>query len=124
MVIIVKRIYDHPAAEDGYRVLVERLWPRGMSKENAHIDLWLREAGASPSLRRWFGHDPGKWETFRQRYFMELHDRPWVVQQLREIIKREGKVTFVFSAHDERYNNAIALKQFLETGQIQELAAR
>ncbi len=120
----MKRVYDLPADEDGYRILVERLWPRGISKERAHINLWLREAGASPSLRKWFGHDPGKWETFRHRYFMELHDRPEVVQRLRDIIEKERNVTFIVSARDEKHNNAVALKEFLETGQVNELAAQ
>jgi uncharacterized protein YeaO (DUF488 family) len=118
LVIAVKRVYEIPENGDGYRILVERLWPRGMSKEKAHIDLWLREAGASSMLRKWFGHDPEKWDTFRQRYFMELHDRPGVIHQVQEIIAREQNVTFVFSARDELHNNAIALKEFLEMGQI------
>ena len=124
MVIAVKRVYELPTAGDGYRILVERLWPRGISKERARVDLWLREAGASSLLRKWFGHDPLKWETFRQKYFMELHDRPVVVNQLREIIDREKKVTFIYAARDEVHNNAIALKEFLETGQILEPAGR
>jgi len=118
LVIAVKRVYELPKSGDGYRILVERLWPRGISKEKAHIDLWLREAGASPLLRKWYGHDPEKWETFRQKYFMELQDRSGVINQLREIIDREQKVTFIYASRDEVHNNAIALKEFLETGQI------
>jgi uncharacterized protein YeaO (DUF488 family) len=118
LVIAVKRVYELPKTSDGYRILVERLWPRGISKEKAHIDLWLREAGASHLLRKWYGHDPEKWELFRQKYFLELHERPGVINQLREIIDREHKVTFIFSARDELHNNAIALKEFLEMGQI------
>jgi len=124
LAIAVKRVYDLPDKGDGYRILVERIWPRGISKEKARLDLWLREAGASPLLRKWFGHDPEKWETFRRRYFMELHKRPEVIQQLRGIIKKERNVTFIFSARDELHNNAVALKEFIETGQIRELAAK
>jgi uncharacterized protein YeaO (DUF488 family) len=112
--IRLKRVYDPPAEEDGSRVLVERLWPRGISKEHARIDLWLKDAGASPELRTWFGHDPGKWEEFRRRYFAEMRERKEVVKTLRELIRKKGTVTFVFAAHDREHNNAVALRDFLE----------
>jgi len=114
--IRLKRVYDPPSQEDGYRILVERLWPRGVSKERAGIDLWLREAGASTELRTWFGHDPGKWEEFRLRYFAEIRQRPEVVKALREAIGSKGTVTFVFAARDPEHNNAVALREFLESG--------
>lgn len=112
--IRLKRVYESPSREDGYRVLVERLWPRGISKDSAGIDLWLKEAGASPELRRWFGHDPQRWEEFRRRYFGELRERTAVVKLLRELVGEKGTVTFVFAARDREHNNAVALKEFLE----------
>jgi uncharacterized protein YeaO (DUF488 family) len=112
--IRLKRVYDPPAREDGFRILVERLWPRGISKEHARIDLWLKDAGASSELRTWFGHDPEKWEEFRRRYFGEMRQRPEVVKALREAIGKEGTVTFVFAARDAEHNNAVALREFLE----------
>ena len=114
MAINLKRVYDPSAPEDGYRILVERLWPRGMSKEHAKVDLWVKEAGASTDLRKWFAHDPQKWEEFRKRYFAELSERPEVVHQLVDVIREKGTVTFLFAAHDKEHNNAVALKEFLE----------
>jgi uncharacterized protein YeaO (DUF488 family) len=114
MAIIVKRVSDPMSKDEGYRVLVERLWPRGMTKEKAKIALWIKEAGASTDLRKWFSHDPGKWEVFRRKYFEEMERKPQVVQTLREILRKYPHVTFVFSAHDEIHNNAVALKEFLE----------
>jgi uncharacterized protein YeaO (DUF488 family) len=113
--IRLRRVYDPPSEEDGYRVLVERLWPRGISKERARIDLWLKDAGASPDLRTWFGHDPQRWEEFRRRYFAEMRQRSEVVKALREAIREKGTVTFVFSARDAAHNNAVALREFLES---------
>jgi uncharacterized protein YeaO (DUF488 family) len=114
MTIMLKRIYETPEPADGYRILVERLWPRGMSKEHAKVDLWLKEAGASPALRTWFGHDPEKWEEFRRRYFEELRTRPGVVRELRDVMGAHDTVTFLFGAHDTRHNNALALKEYFE----------
>jgi len=114
MTIVLKRVYEPPAAGDGYRVLVERLWPRGLSKERARLDLWLKDAGASDELRKWFGHDPGKWEEFRSRYFVEIRNRPEVIRELKDITATNPAVTFLFAAHDEEHNNARALKEFLE----------
>jgi uncharacterized protein YeaO (DUF488 family) len=124
LTIALKRVYDTPETGDGFRILVERLWPRGLSKEKARIDLWLREAGASPQLRKWFGHDPMKWEPFCRRYFAELRDKPLVVGQLQDIVRSRKKVTFVFAARDEEHNNAVALKEFMEKRQLQEPAIR
>ena len=83
MIIRLKRAYKPAAVEDGYRVLVERLWPRGIAKERARVDLWLKDAGASTALRRWYGHDPERWEEFRRRYFNELRERPDVLREIR-----------------------------------------
>ena len=113
--IRLKRVYETPGASDGYRVLVERLWPRGMTRERAKIDLWLRDAGASTGLRKWFGHDPARWEEFRRRYFEELSGKPDLVRALTRIIRENPTVSFLFSAHDEVHNNAVALKEYLES---------
>lgn len=118
MTILLKRIYDPPGDEDGFRVLVERLWPRGISKEQARLDLWLRDAGASPELRVWYGHDPARWEEFRQRYFDELQGRPEVIAELTGILRDHATVTFLFGARDETHNNAAALKEYLEQGTV------
>lgn len=117
MTILLKRAYEPAAEEDGYRVLVERLWPRGISKERAHVDLWLKDAGASTELRRWFGHDPEKWKEFRRKYFDELRSRPEVLEEVREVLRTHDVVTFLFAAHDEEHNNAVALREFLEGGE-------
>ncbi|TWJ18895.1 DUF488 domain-containing protein [Geobacter argillaceus] len=108
-----KRIYEQPSLADGRRVLVDRLWPRGMSKENARIDDWLRELAPSDSLRRSFCHDPAKWDEFRSRYAEELRGRTELLETLREQAAT-GTVTLLFAARDEEYNNAVVLKQILE----------
>ncbi len=120
MVIRLKRAYSPTVEEDGYRVLVERLWPRGVPKERAHVDLWLKDAGASTALRRWFGHDPERWEEFRRRYFAELRERPEVLDALREVLRANPVVTFLYGARDEEHNNAVALREFLEDGDMRE----
>jgi len=117
MTIRLKRVYESPDAGDGYRILVERLWPRGVSKEHAKGDLWIKDAGASPGLRTWFGHEPEKWEEFRRKYFEEMRTRPAVIQDLRGLIHNHGIVTFLYAARDTEHNNAQALKEFLEKEQ-------
>ena len=111
--IKVKRVYDPVEPDDGRRFLVDRLWPRGVKKEALRMDGWLREVAPSDRLRRWFGHDPKKWEEFRRRYFAELEAHPEAWQPLREAA-RAGNVTLLFSARDTSYNNAVALREFLE----------
>jgi uncharacterized protein YeaO (DUF488 family) len=115
--IKLKRIYDQPSREDGFRVLVERLWPRGLSKDRAAVDLWLKEVAPSSELRKWFGHDPAKWVEFQRRYFKELAAKEDSLQQLRQKI-REGTITFVYAARDEQHNAALALKRFLERKRV------
>jgi uncharacterized protein YeaO (DUF488 family) len=114
MPIKLKRAYEPPEEEDGYRILVERLWPRGLSRERIKIDLWIKDAGASPELRTWFGHDPEKWEEFRRRYFAEIRQRPEVIELLKDTLRKEGTITLIYAAHDEQHNNAVALKEYLE----------
>jgi uncharacterized protein YeaO (DUF488 family) len=113
MAIHLKRAYEVPATDDGCRVLVDRLWPRGVSKDSARIDLWLKEIAPSTELRKWFAHDPKKWTGFRTRYFRELDAHPDAVEQLRELV-RKGPVTLVFGAKDQEHNDAVALKEYLE----------
>lgn len=116
MPIRVKRVYDPPEDGDGLRILVDRLWPRGLSKESARIDQWLRDVAPSASLRKWFGHDPDKWEQFQRCYFEQLDEVPEGVSKLRSLI-RGRTVTLVFAAKNETHNNAVALKRYLQRSQ-------
>jgi uncharacterized protein YeaO (DUF488 family) len=111
--ISMKRAYEKPVPEDGFRVLVERLWPRGLKKEAAALDLWLKDIAPSPELRTWFGHDPARWEEFCRRYWAELSDRPAAVKFLQAKLQ-EGQVTLVYGSRDQEHNAAVALKMFLE----------
>jgi len=108
----VKRVYEPREPSDGRRVLVERLWPRGLSKSALQVDEWLKDVGPSTGLRQWFGHDPGKWEEFRARYFRELDAKPEVWRPLIAGARR-GPVTLVYSARDTEHNNAVALRDYL-----------
>lgn len=108
-----KRIYEQPSRDDGRRLLVDRLWPRGISREAARIDDWLKELAPSDQLRRWYGHDPARWDEFRSRYRLELAGKgPLLEQLLRE--ESLGPVTLLFAAKDAEHNNAVVLKEFLE----------
>ncbi|VAW37221.1 DUF488 family protein SAV0238 [hydrothermal vent metagenome] len=112
-IITVKRIYDEPTANDGFRVLVDRLWPRGVSKEAAQLDLWLGDIAPSPSLRKWFKHDPACWEQFVDRYFMELDERPEIITDLfQQATSRH--ITLLYAAKEPHHNHANALKQYLQ----------
>lgn len=111
--IAVKRAYDPPAPGDGCRVLVDGIWPRGMTREALRLDEWLRDIAPSAPLRRWFGHDPTRWDEFQRRYFDELDARPDAVEALRRIARR-GPLTLVFAARDAEHNNAVALRNYLE----------
>lgn len=112
--IKIKRVYELPDKGDGMRILVDRLWPRGVSKTAAQIDLWLKEIAPSNALRKWFGHDPAKWAEFRKRYSRELEKNSAAVAQLKQFVNK-GKVTLVYGARDEEHNNAVALKEHLES---------
>ena len=109
----IKRVYENSEASDGTRFLVERLWPRGMKKEELKIEAWLKEVAPSDGLRKWFAHDPLKWKEFQKRYRAELESNPNAWKPLLESAKR-GDVTLLYSARDIEYNNAIVLKSFLE----------
>ncbi len=113
LMIRTKRVYEKPSRDDGRRVLVDRLWPRGFSKREAKVDFWLKEIGPSDELRKWFGHDPAKWEQFKKRYFAELAARRDMVDRLLDMA-REGDLTLVYSAKDQQHNQAVALKEYLE----------
>lgn len=113
MDIALKRAYDPPAKSDGRRVLVDRIWPRGVARDDLRIEAWLKELAPSPGLRKWFGHDPDKWEEFKGRYARELDERPEALAQLAEMAKA-GRLTLVFGARDTEHNNAVALREYLE----------
>ena len=110
--IALKRAYDPVSKSDGTRLLVERLWPRGVSKAKLRVDSWLKEVGPSTELRQWFSHDPNKWAVFRRRYFRELGSRREAWQPILSAARR-GTVTLVYSSHDTEHNNAVALQEFL-----------
>lgn len=108
----VKRVYAPAAPDDGVRILVDRLWPRGLKKERAAVDRWLKDLAPSTELRRWFGHDPARWDEFRDRYARELESQPALLDELHAQARR-GRVTLLFGAHDETHNNAAALRDVL-----------
>ena len=113
MEIALKRAYDPAGRSDGMRILVDRVWPRGIRKDRAAIDLWLKEAAPSTALRRWFGHREENWDTFKARYFHELDAHPEVVGQLLDAA-RGRRLTLVYGAREPRYNNAVALREYLQ----------
>jgi uncharacterized protein YeaO (DUF488 family) len=111
--IKIKRIYDAPTRDDGIRILVDRLWPRGLSKEKAKVDLWLKEIAPSNELRKWYGHDPKKWVEFRKKYFKDLDMKRELVNQIVQK-KKEGDVTLLYSSKEAKINNAVALRDYIE----------
>jgi uncharacterized protein YeaO (DUF488 family) len=110
--IKLKRAYEKPAAEDGVRILIDRLWPRGVSKAAAAIDQWAKDIAPSTALRKWFGHDPVRWPEFRRRYTAELRAHADQLDALR-VLARTGPITLVYAAHDELHNDAVVLRDFL-----------
>ncbi len=120
--IMVKRAYDASAKSDGHRILVDRVWPRGLSKDELRRDDWVKEIAPSTELRKWFDHDPAKWNAFKDRYFRELDHRPEAIKSL--LVKcRAGTATLVFGAKDTHHNNASALKEYLERQAAKEARA-
>jgi uncharacterized protein YeaO (DUF488 family) len=109
----LKRAYEPAAPGDGRRFLVDRIWPRGVRKEALRIDAWVKEAGPSNELRKWFGHDPRRWTEFRQRYYRELEAHPEVLKPLLDAA-RKGDITLVYSARDEQYNQAVVISEVLQ----------
>jgi uncharacterized protein YeaO (DUF488 family) len=112
MTITLKRAYEAPTRADGWRVLVDRLWPRGVSKDEAHINLWLKEVAPSSELRKWFAHDPEKWPEFRKRYLSELRHNP-ALAELQALARQHARLTLVYAARDEMHNQAQLLKEVL-----------
>jgi len=110
--IKIKRTYSNPAEGDGFRILVDRLWPRGVSKEKAKIDLWLKDIAPSVQLRKWFAHDPTKWIEFKRNYFKELNGKKSLINQI--LKKTKDGVTLLYAAKDDKYNNAKALVEYIE----------
>lgn len=113
MMLRIKRVYDPPSRDDGTRILVDRLWPRGLRKENARIDEWEKDLAPSSALRKWFSHDPSRWHEFQKRFFAELNTKDFEVKQLMNRA-RKGTVTLLYSSKEGSFNNAVALKMYLE----------
>jgi uncharacterized protein YeaO (DUF488 family) len=113
-VIKIKRIYSIPSSDDGYRILVDRLWPRGLSKDSAKVDLWLKDIAPSDKLRKWFSHDPKKWIEFNKKYHIELREKVGLISRLKELEVGKRTLTLLFSAKNEEYNNAISLREYLQ----------
>lgn len=114
MIVRLKRAYAPAEASDGFRILVDRLWPRGLTRESARVDLWLKDIAPSNELRKWFNHDPKRWRSFRTKYFREIDSRPDVLAALLDHV-RKGPVTLVYAAREERYNDAVALNEYLSS---------
>jgi uncharacterized protein YeaO (DUF488 family) len=111
-VLRIKRVYDSVSDEDGFRILVDRLWPRGISKEKASVALWLKDIAPSDGLRKWFGHDQKKWSEFKEKYYKELGEKENLISLILEEMS-SGNVTLIFGAKDENFNNAVALKEYI-----------
>ena len=113
--INIKRVYEKPTKEDGWRVLVDRLWPRGMTKQSAHLDVWMKDVAPSDALRKWFGHEPEKWGEFQKKYRSELAKKKELIVELRKMAKEHGTLTLLFGAKDEEHNQAVVLAGVLKT---------
>ncbi|MFC0124965.1 DUF488 domain-containing protein [Bifidobacterium apri] len=114
----IRRVYEDASADDGLRVLVDRLWPRGKSKQNAHIDMWLKDIAPSKALRSWFGHIPERFDEFASRYRRELDTNTEAVNRLRELIAGHPRVTLLYGAKDSEHNNAVVLRKYLLDAQV------
>jgi uncharacterized protein YeaO (DUF488 family) len=114
MIIRTKRVYEEPSRDDGRRILVDRLWPRGITKADAKIDFWAKQIAPSNELRRWYRHEDSKWSEFKRRYYAELADDPKAITELRDRMG-SGVVTFIYSSKETKRNNATALKEYLES---------
>jgi len=111
--IKIKRAYESSSEDDGFRILVDRIWPRGVSKEKANLDTWMKEIAPSNDLRKWFAHDPKKWKEFENKYRDELKDKSELINEIKDIEKDKGKVTLIYSAKDKEHNNAVVLEHKL-----------
>ncbi len=112
--IRIKRVYEEPGEEDGYRILVDRLWPRGLTKEYARVDLWMKEIAPSDALRKWFGHEPRKWREFVKRYRTELEKKKDLLRAVKQLEREHGKVTLLFGRKDEKQNQAVLIAAALK----------
>lgn len=115
MHIYTKRAYEAAGESDGTRILVDRMWPRGVSKADAAIDHWIKDIAPSSGLRKWYGHDPEKWPAFKEKYFAELDGRPETLIELKKHLSQTDTATLVYSSKERRYNNAAALKEYIES---------
>jgi uncharacterized protein YeaO (DUF488 family) len=113
MMIKIKRIYEKANEDDGYRVLVDRLWPRGLSKDESAIDLWMKEIGPTTALRKWFNHEPAKWSNFRGKYLKELKAKQHLIEKIAQLEVEKGTVTLLYAAKNEHYNQAVILGEFI-----------
>ena len=111
--IKIKRVYEEYSSDDGFRILIDRLWPRGVSKSNAHVDLWFKEIAPTDKLRKWFSHDPKKWESFKKKYIDELKENKSSLDKIKNLKKEHKMITLVFAAKDEQHNNAVVLIEIL-----------
>jgi uncharacterized protein YeaO (DUF488 family) len=116
--IKTRRIYDKPEADDGFRILIDRIWPRGLKKNDVKIDLWQKDIAPSNAIRKWFNHDQRKWDEFKNSYYEELKDKQEIVRLFLEKAE-QGTITLLYSSKEEKYNNAIALKEFLQSNKLQ-----
>lgn len=112
--IKIKRVYEKPSKDDGYRILVDRLWARGLTKEKAKIDLWLKEIAPSNELRKWYNHDPEKWDLFKEKYRIELKGKEELLEQIKKLESKHRTVTLLFSSKEEKLNNAAALAEIIK----------
>src|SRR6478672_3747294 len=110
----IKRVYEEPAKEDGYRILVDRLWPRGLTKERAKVDLWVKEIAPSDALRKWFGHEPEKWPEFAKRYRSELAKKKDLLKEVKKLEREHGTVTLLYGRKDEKQNQAVLIASALK----------
>jgi uncharacterized protein YeaO (DUF488 family) len=110
----IKRAYEKPSNDDGFRVLVDQLWPRGLTKERAAIDLWMKDIAPSTALRQWFSHDPVKWDEFRKKYRQELKDKKELIEKINRLAREKKSLTLLFAAKDVEHNNAVVLGELLQ----------
>jgi uncharacterized protein YeaO (DUF488 family) len=113
--ILIKRIYEEDAKKASFKVLVDRIWPRGIAKDEIKIDEWCKEVAPSTALRKWFNHDPEKWEPFREKYKVELNEREDLLSEIKQLERRHKKITLLYAAKDEKRNNAVVLKEVLDS---------
>ncbi len=115
--VLIKRVYENDAKKANFKVLVDRIWPRGIAKDEIKIDEWYKEVAPSTALRKWFNHDPEKWDAFRKKYKAELNEREDLLSEIKQLERRHKKITLLYAAKDEKHNNAVVLKEVLDSGE-------